>query len=64
MRFLRIWVKLVTEKEFAVYSGQQERRGAGGKKALEKKIGNKKTGEFTVTEDRGIPLKKDISFCL
>ena len=61
MRFLRIWVKLVKEKEFAVYSGQQERWGAGGKEALEKKIGSKKTGDFTVTVDRGIPLKRDIS---
>ena len=64
MRFLRIWVKLVKEKEFAVYSGQQERWGAVGKEALEKKIGSKKTGDFTVTVDRGIPLKRDISFCL
>lgn len=65
MRFLRTWVKLIKEKEFAVYSGQQERWRVGGKEALEKKkIGNKKTGEFTVTEDRGIPLKRDVSFCL
>lgn len=37
MRFLRIWVKLIKEKEFAVYSGQQERWRVGGKEALEKK---------------------------
>ena len=32
--------------------------------ALEKMMERKKTGEFTVTEDREIPLKRDASFCL
>ena len=64
MRFLRIWVKLIKEKDFAVYSGQQERWGGVKEEALEKMMERKKTGEFTVTEDREIPLKRDASFCL
>lgn len=43
-------------------TGEMEGGGKGG--IRKKKIGNKKTGEFTVTEDSGIPLKRDVSFCL